>query len=177
MHHLYLNLRVFSHGIHSFVYNSMKQILEVHHTYLTILGHKYTIFIGVQVKIFYKNYGLCIQKKIVNGTMTDYTFENETWTMIDIKIYAHKNLHKLHHFSVGHLLGSSYNLIYWRSLNGQIRLTHEDNILFQVVSLLLHFHDRMQNPTSFCTYCSTWNTSFDRLNNSIKFIFTFSVHT
>ena len=32
-------------------------------------------------------------------------------------------------FPIDHSHGSSYNLMYWRSLNGQIRLTGEENIL------------------------------------------------
>ena len=38
-------------------------------------------------------------------------------------------------FPVNHSRGSSYNLMYWRSLNGKIRLIREENILFQVFNI------------------------------------------
>ena len=38
-------------------------------------------------------------------------------------------------FLVDHSRGSSHNLMYWISLNGQIRLTCEENIVFQVFNI------------------------------------------
>ena len=101
-------------------------------------------------------------------------------------------------FAVYHSRRSSYNIMYWRSLNGQIWLTGEENMLFQVFNipiqyieyrkyivtmsisnLLLNFHDVMdaESHPLLHTYCSSGGTSFDRCTNSIEFIFTFSLHT
>ena len=90
-------------------------------------------------------------------TWRNYTFETETWLgrgetiPLKLKLELCETSKFLHIiictsdtiFLVGHLHGSSYNLMYWISLNDQIRLTREENILFQVFSLLLSFHDLM----------------------------------
>ena len=77
------------------------------------------------------------------------TFETETWPRhgetiaLKLKLELCEPSKFLHIiictsdaiFPVDHAHGSSYNLMYWRSLNGQIRLTGEENILFQVFNI------------------------------------------
>ena len=71
------------------------------------------------------------------------TFETETWPgcgetiPLKLKLELCETSKFMHIkictsdaiFLVDHFPGSSYNLMYWRSLNGQIRLTREENIL------------------------------------------------
>ena len=90
-------------------------------------------------------------------TWRNYTFETETWPgrgetiPLKLKLELCETSKFLHIiictsdtiFPVDYAHGFSYNLMYWRSLNGQISLTCEENILFQFFSLLLNFHDLM----------------------------------
>ena len=78
-----------------------------------------------------------------------HTFETETWAgcgetiPLKLKLELCEASQFMHIiictretiFPVDHAHGSSYNLVYWRSLNGQIRLRGEENILFQVFNI------------------------------------------
>ena len=82
-------------------------------------------------------------------TRRNYTFETKTWPVcgetIPLKLkFELCETSKFMHiiictsdtiFLVDHSRGSSYNLMYWRSLNGKIRLTSEENVLFQVFNI------------------------------------------
>ena len=82
-------------------------------------------------------------------TWRNYTFETETWPghgeiiPLKLKLELCKTSKFLHIiictsdtiFPVKHSSGSPYNIMYWRSLNGQIWLTGEENMLFQVFNI------------------------------------------
>ena len=82
-------------------------------------------------------------------TWRKYTFETEKWPgrgetiPLKLKLELCETSKFMHIiictsntiFLVDHLSGSSYNLTYWISLNGQIRLTGEENSLFWVFNI------------------------------------------